>query len=74
MGFKDEEILYMGDEFIDLPIIKRVGFSATVPTASYEIQLACDYITFREAGKGCVREVIDMLRFAQNIEVVIPEF
>ena len=32
-GYKDEEILFMGDEFIDLPIIKRAGFTATVPNA-----------------------------------------
>ena len=37
-GFSDEQIFFMGDEFIDLPIMKRVGFSATVPNASFEIQ------------------------------------
>jgi 3-deoxy-D-manno-octulosonate 8-phosphate phosphatase (KDO 8-P phosphatase) len=74
MGFSDDEILYMGDEFIDLPLLKRAGFSATVPNSSYEIQLAVDYITVREGGDGCAREVMDMLRYAQNIVPVIPEF
>lgn len=74
MGYKDEEILYMADEFIDLPILRRVGFSATVPNASLEIQEAVDYITYREAGDACAREVIDILRYAQKIPVKLLEF
>ena len=66
-GFSDEEVLYMGDEFFDLPILNKVGFSATVPGASIEIREAVDYITHRESGQGCAREVIDMLRHVQGI-------
>lgn len=62
-----QEVLYMGDEFFDLPLLKRAGFSATVPNASLEIQESVDYITHFGAGDGCVREVIDMLRYAQDI-------
>lgn len=64
---KPEEALYMGDEFFDLPILKNVGFSATVPNSSIEIRESVDYVTIRESGDGCVREVIDMLRHTQNI-------
>lgn len=74
LGYTDDQILYMGDEFIDVPILKRVGFSATVPNASYEIQEVVDYITHREAGHACAREVMDMLRYAQNIQVKLLEF
>ena len=70
-GIDKEHILYMGDEFFDLPILKQVGFSATVPSASYEIRTACDYITHREAGMGCAREVMDLVRHAQDILPVI---
>ena len=69
-GVSDEEVLYMGDEFFDLPILKRVGFSATVPNASIEIRKEVDYVTQRESGTGCAREVIDMLRHVQGI---VPE-
>jgi 3-deoxy-D-manno-octulosonate 8-phosphate phosphatase (KDO 8-P phosphatase) len=74
MGFKDEEILFMGDDFIDMPLLKRAGFSVTVPNASYEVQEVVDYITHRESGDACAREVMDMLRYAQNIQVKILEF
>lgn len=66
-GVSEEEVLYMGDEFFDLPILKRVGFAATPPHASCEVRDEVDYITHREGGHGCVREVIDILRYAQDI-------
>jgi 3-deoxy-D-manno-octulosonate 8-phosphate phosphatase (KDO 8-P phosphatase) len=62
-----DEALYMGDEFFDLPVLKRAGFSATVPNASEEIRESVDYITHRTSGNACVREVIDLLRYVQNI-------
>ncbi|MCK5074544.1 MAG: HAD hydrolase family protein [Bacteriovoracaceae bacterium] len=73
-GFKPEEVCFMGDEFFDLPVLKKAGFSATVPKASPEIREAVDYVTQREGGDACVREVIDILRFAQGIVPDILEF
>ena len=63
----ESEALYMGDEFFDLPLLKKVGFSATVPGASFEVRDAVDYVTQRESGNGCGREVMDMLRHVQSI-------
>lgn len=71
-GHKPEEILYMGDELFDIPLLKVAGFSATVPTASFDVLDVVDYVSEAGAGKGAVREVIDMLRLAQNLEVDIP--
>ena len=71
-GFEDREVLYMGDEFFDIPLIKKCGFGATVATASYEIQEAADYIAETPPGGGAAREVIDLLRYAQNIVPQIP--
>lgn len=67
-----ENILYMGDEFFDLPLLKEVGFSATTPDASFEIQESVDYVTRKHGGKGAAREVIDLLRYVQNIVPEIP--
>lgn len=61
------EVLYMGDEFFDLPLLKQAGFSATVPNASIEIREAVDYVSHRESGNACAREVIDLVRHAQGI-------
>jgi 3-deoxy-D-manno-octulosonate 8-phosphate phosphatase (KDO 8-P phosphatase) len=62
-----EEILYMGDELFDLPLLKKAGFSATVPNTSDEVKELVDYVTLRKSGEGCAREVIDLVRYAQGI-------
>ncbi len=63
----DEEFLYMGDDLFDIPLLKRAGFAATVQESSDEVKENVDYITKRGSGEGCVREVIDILRYAQGI-------
>ena len=73
-GFQDKEILYMGDEFFDIPLIKQCGFGATVSTASYEVQEAADYIASTPPGHGAAREVIDILRYVHNIVPEVPGF
>lgn len=73
-GYRDEEILYMGDELFDIPLLKRAGFSATVPAASFEVQEASNFVTLSKSGEGCVREVIDMLRIVQHITAPIADF
>lgn len=67
MGISLENVLYMGDEFFDLPLLTKVGFAATIPGASLEVKEGVDYISTREAGNGCAREVMDMVRYAQDI-------
>ena len=62
-----EEVLFIGDDFIDLPLLKRAGFAACPPESSWEIQTQVDYVTVRKGGDGCVREVVDLVRFAQGI-------
>lgn len=68
-----DEILYMGDELFDMPLLKKAGFSATVPSAGMEVLEVVDYITTRRSGEGCAREVIDILRIAQNIHPTIVD-
>ncbi len=73
-GYRDEEIFYMGDEFIDFPLLIRAGFSASVPHAPLEIQENVDYVTTLEGGKGAVREVLELLRYAKGTVPPIKMF
>ena len=73
-GFEDSEACFIGDELFDIPLLKRAGFSATVPNAGHEVREAVDYVTMRESGKACAREVMDILRYAKGIIPVIPTF
>ncbi len=52
---------YMGDDTIDLPVMRRVGFSATVPNAAAGIASAAHWVSAREGGHGAVRELCDLL-------------
>jgi 3-deoxy-D-manno-octulosonate 8-phosphate phosphatase (KDO 8-P phosphatase) len=65
-GYKAEEIMFMGDEFFDLPLLMASGFSATVPNTSQEIKDRVDYIASVPAP-GAAREVIDILRYSRNL-------
>lgn len=69
-----DEILYMGDELFDIPLLKKAGFSATVPNTSDEVKESVDYVTHRMSGEGCAREVMDLLRYAQGISPVLGDF
>lgn len=69
-----EEVLYMGDELFDIPLLKKAGFSATVPNTCDEVLEIVDYVTKRKSGEGCAREVIDLVRYAQGIDPVQGDF
>lgn len=69
-----DEILYMGDELFDIPLLRKAGFSATVPNTSDEVKEVVDYVTIRKSGEGCAREVIDLVRYAQGIVPKLEDF
>jgi len=57
----DEEICYIGDDILDIPVLDRVGFSVAVANAREEVKAICDYVTVLRGGNGAVREVIDLI-------------
>jgi 3-deoxy-D-manno-octulosonate 8-phosphate phosphatase (KDO 8-P phosphatase) len=61
LGLLDEQVAYMGDDVIDLPVLRRVGFAATVADACEEVKPYVHYVTRRAGGRGAVREVCDMV-------------
>ena len=65
-GFTDEEICYVGDEMIDLGIMKRVFFSVAPADASEEARAVADYVTAAGGGKGVVRELAQFILEAQG--------
>lgn len=60
-GFSDEQVAYVGDDVIDLPVLNRVGFAATVRDAVDDIKPYVHYVTEKDGGKGAVREICDLL-------------
>lgn len=61
-----EEACFIGDDVVDIPVLRRVGFAVCVPNAVPEAREVAHYITRRGGGKGAVREIIDMILKAQG--------
>ena len=61
-----EEVAYIGDDITDLPLLKIVGFGATVADAVPSVKAAAHFITTREGGHGAYREIIDFILQAQG--------
>lgn len=57
----DEEIGFVGDDLLDLPIMSKCGFSACVANGREEVKAKSHFITNSTGGKGAVREVIEFV-------------
>jgi len=64
---RDEEICMVGDDLPDLPVLRRCGFAVAVADSVEDVKRAADYVTSKEAGKGAVREVCDIILKAQGL-------
>jgi 3-deoxy-D-manno-octulosonate 8-phosphate phosphatase (KDO 8-P phosphatase) len=65
-GITDTEICYVGDEMIDLGVMKKAGFSVAPADASQEARDVADYVTRVGGGKGVVRELAQFILEAQG--------
>jgi len=65
---KEEEICFMGDDLIDLELIKKVGIGVAPKDAISLVKKHAKYITINKAGEGAVREVVDLIIKAKGLE------
>ena len=56
-----DECLYMGDDVVDLAVMRQAGIAVTVADAPFYMDTAVDFRTTLPGGRGAVREVIDQL-------------
>ncbi|MFH1784200.1 MAG: HAD hydrolase family protein [bacterium] len=57
---KSEEIAFIGDDMIDIPLLRKVGLSITVADAAKDLRKEVDFITSASGGQGAVREVMEL--------------
>lgn len=71
-----EEICFVGDDLVDLGMMKVVGFPVAVINACQEIKEAASYITRKRGGRGAVREVVELILRTQERwhEILEKEF
>src|SRR3984957_4594229 len=65
-GFKWEEVCYMGDDVVDLGVLKRAGVAAPATNATDQARAAPHYVTRASGGNGGVPQVIELILKAQN--------
>ena len=63
---KPEEVCFIGDDLIDIPILKRVGFAVSVPNGMEEVKAVAHHITARPGGRGAVREICELILKSQD--------
>jgi 3-deoxy-D-manno-octulosonate 8-phosphate phosphatase (KDO 8-P phosphatase) len=66
LAIAPEHCGFIGDDVIDLPVLSRVGFSASVPNGHAEVRSRVHYVTAARGGNGAAREVCDFILQAQG--------
>jgi len=57
---------YMGDDWMDLPVLARCGFAASVPDAPELVRERVHHVTRAQGGRGAAREVCELIMRAQD--------
>ena len=61
-----EQVGFMGDDLVDLPVLRAAGFSSAPADAIAEVREQVHYVAERPGGGGCVREIVDLLLKARG--------
>lgn len=65
-GATPEQTIMIGDDLMDLPLLRRVGFGVAVADAVGDLKDAAHFVTEAKGGKGAVREVVELVLKAQG--------
>ena len=65
-GYADEEVMFMGDDIPDLEVMHRVGCPVCPKDACHEVREVSIYVSDRNGGEGCGRDVIEQTLRAQG--------
>jgi 3-deoxy-D-manno-octulosonate 8-phosphate phosphatase (KDO 8-P phosphatase) len=74
-GLKPEQVAYVGDDIIDLPIMRRCGLAIAVRNAREEVKDESHFVTDHDGGHGACRDAIEYILRAQgSLDRVIAEY
>ena len=65
-GLTDDEVCFVGDDVVDIPLLRRAGLGVAVADAVEEAKQHSHVVTTKPGGRGAVREVIEFILKAQN--------
>ena len=61
LKLKPEQVCFMGDDLVDMQVMRAVGFAAAPADAIKQVRAIAHYVASRDGGAGCVRELVDIL-------------
>jgi 3-deoxy-D-manno-octulosonate 8-phosphate phosphatase (KDO 8-P phosphatase) len=67
LNVKDKEIAYVGDDILDVPVLKKVALPICVKNANPVAKRFAKFVTKAKGGEGAVREVIDMILESKKV-------
>ena len=74
-GFADKEACFVGDDIVDLPVMRHCGLAISVPNARKEVKEQAHYITKLPGGKGAARDAVEYILRAQGrLEEVVQKY
>jgi len=65
-GLTDDEVCFVGDDVVDIPLLRRAGLGVAVADAVEEAKQHSHLVTTKPGGRGAVREVIEFILKAQD--------
>ena len=65
-GLDEGQVCYAGDDWLDIPVLARVGLAVTVPEADAVVKSHAHWITPRPGGRGAVRDICDLILAARG--------
>ena len=72
-GLDAEQVCYAGDDWIDLPVLDRVGLAVTVADADAVVRGRVHWVTERAGGHGAVREICNLILAAKGLDRQVLE-
>ncbi len=74
-GLRADEAAYVGDDIIDLPIMRRCGLAITVPNGREEVKAEAHFVTAHPGGAGAARDAVEFVLRAQGkLERVMQDY
>jgi 3-deoxy-D-manno-octulosonate 8-phosphate phosphatase (KDO 8-P phosphatase) len=73
-GLSYEEIGFVGDDLVDIPVLKKVGFPVAVRDAPSVVKRFASYITRRKGGEGAIREVCELILLLSGKDRLVKKY
>jgi len=66
-GVPESAVAFVGDDLPDLPVMRRIGLAVAVGDAVLEVKLAAHYVTRAVAGRGAIRETVELILKSKGV-------